>query len=105
MKKGKRGFDFNLIGHTYFYNMHFRSYGILIFFGIFGKTWQNRDKIGIQSGKSDFFGIFSIIPSILMFFIILQVFLPLEWFLAILEGVGPISHPIMYNLCTIFYIS
>ena len=46
MKKGKRGFNFNLIGHTYVYNMHFRSYGILIFF------WfsKNRDKIATKLG-------------------------------------------------------
>ena len=37
-------------------------------FGIFGKSGQNRGKIAIKSGKSDFFGIFQLIPSNLMVF-------------------------------------
>ena len=38
------------------------------FVGIFGKSGQNRGKIAIKSGKSDFFGIFQLIPSNLMVF-------------------------------------
>ena len=54
------------------------------FVGIFGKSGQNRGKISIKSGKSNFFGM--LFPLFLWFSITCQVFLSLAWFFAILEG-------------------
>ena len=63
------------------------------FVGIFGKSGQNRGKIGIESGNSDFFGIFWVIPSILMVFHNFPSFFVLSMIFGDFRGGGVESTP------------